>query len=92
MSINHRRNRWQEGHLIFGVGVNDSDYVVYPTIDGKRVACPFYFTWKSMLQRCYDPKFQKKYPTYKGCVELKIGIPFLILKDGWRNKNGKAIN
>ena len=68
MSINHRRNRWQEGHLIFGVGVNDSDYVVYPTIDGKRVACPFYFTWKSMLQRCYDPKFQKKYPTYKGCV------------------------
>ena len=23
--------------------------------------------WDNMLQRCYDPKFHKKYPTYKDC-------------------------
>ena len=23
--------------------------------------------WHHMLQRCYDPKYQEKYPTYKGC-------------------------
>lgn len=26
-----------------------------------------YFLWRGMLQRCYDPKFQEKNPTYKGC-------------------------
>ena len=26
-----------------------------------------YLIWHSMLQRCYDPKYQERYPTYKGC-------------------------
>ena len=26
-----------------------------------------YDTWYNMLQRCYDEKYQKKYPTYIGC-------------------------
>lgn len=26
-----------------------------------------YNIWYSMLQRCYDPKYQEKRPTYKGC-------------------------
>ena len=26
-----------------------------------------YNIWYAMLQRCYDPKFQEKYYTYKGC-------------------------
>ena len=26
-----------------------------------------YLIWHSMLQRCYDPKFQERNPTYKGC-------------------------
>ena len=26
-----------------------------------------YLIWYGMLKRCYDPKYQKKYPTYKGC-------------------------
>ena len=58
--------------LIQGVGVNDSDYSVveYETVDGKRKIiwiCPFYQTWKSMLERCYSDKLQSKRPTYKGC-------------------------
>ena len=26
-----------------------------------------YIIWYAMLQRCYDPKYQEKEPTYKGC-------------------------
>ena len=26
-----------------------------------------YNTWSNMLQRCYDPKYQEKHITYKGC-------------------------
>ena len=62
--------------LVFGVGINDADYVVkrWKTIevDGKRKRkrvweCPFYRTWYSMLNRCYSAKFQELRPTYKGC-------------------------
>ena len=24
--------------------------------------------WRNMLKRCYDPKYQEKHPTYKGCT------------------------
>ena len=27
-----------------------------------------YIIWHHMLRRCYDPKFQEKEPTYKGCI------------------------
>ena len=36
-----------------------------PRENGKKTKC--YETWHSMLQRCYDDKYQEKYPTYKGC-------------------------
>lgn len=63
--------------LVFGVGINDADYVVvkYETIGyvkGVRKrklvwVCPYYRTWKNMLKRCYSSKYQEKRPTYKGC-------------------------
>lgn len=63
--------------LIYGEGINDSDYVVqlkeYQIIDGvkKQVVvwtCPFYTRWKGVLERCYSPKWHKKFPTYKECT------------------------
>ena len=63
--------------LVYGVGINDVDYVVQKWetvgyVDGVRKrklvwVCPYYRTWKNMLKRCYSPKSQEKYPTYKGC-------------------------
>ena len=63
--------------LVFGVGINDSDYVTQKMetigyVDGKRKQklvwmCPFYRTWKNMLERCYSTKLQERKPTYKGC-------------------------
>ena len=58
--------------LVFGVGINDADYVTNPEIrvNGKRKKlppCPYYTKWCYMLGRCYSKKYQEKYPTYKGC-------------------------
>ena len=36
------------------------------TENGKETKC--HKTWTHMLGRCYDPKFQEKHPTYKGCT------------------------
>lgn len=53
--------------LVCGVGINDADYVVDPTIEGKRVKCKIYDTWRNMLHRCYNQKELENRPTYSGC-------------------------
>jgi hypothetical protein len=63
--------------LVYGVGINDADYAVteWETIEyvngvlKKKMVwvCTYYQVWKDMLRRCYSPKLQEKYPTYKGC-------------------------
>ena len=63
--------------LVYGVGINDADYVVkkFETIgyvNGKIKRklvwiCPYYSAWTSMLVRCYSTKYQDRCPTYKGC-------------------------
>lgn len=47
--------------LIFGVGINDADYVTRSTkvVDGHQKTnwrCPFYQAWSNMLERSYCPK------------------------------------
>ena len=62
--------------LVYGVGINDADYVVkkMETIEVNGVLkqrlvweCPYYRAWKDMLTRCYSSKYQERNPTYKGC-------------------------
>ena len=66
--------------LVHGVGVNDADYVISPTINGKRVWCPFYVTWKGMLRRCYDPKHHAIQPTYISCTVVKEWHSFMAFR------------
>ena len=61
--------------LVYGVGINDADYVVeiketIGYVDGKQKQkqlwiCPFYRVWRDMLQRGHSEKLKLKYPTYK---------------------------
>lgn len=53
--------------LIYGIGVNDADYVVVSTINGKSIWCPIYSVWYSMIARCYSKRLQAKLLTYVGC-------------------------
>lgn len=81
--------------LVYGVGINDADYVVekYETIgyvNGKQKQrlvwhCPYHRVWKSMLKRCYSSKFQERNPTYKGCSVSKEWITFSVFKS-WMEK------
>ena len=52
---------------VYGVGINDANYAVCPKgPDGKQVFCPYYLTWKKMLERAYCPKYLARQPTYIG--------------------------
>lgn len=67
--------------LVYGVGINDADYVVEKLetigyVEGKQKqkrvwTCPYYQTWRNMLKRCYSTKSLERYPTYKDCTVSK---------------------
>jgi len=77
--------------LLFGVGINDADYVVQKWkalgyengVRKQRLVwiCPFYRVWKDMLKRCYSAKFQECRTTYKGCS---------VSEDWWRFSNFRS--
>lgn len=54
--------------LVYGVGINDADYVVRH--------CPFYKRWKMLLMRCYSEREQEKKPYYKGCKVCEEWLTF----------------
>ena len=71
--------------LVCGVGINDADYVVCPTIDGKQVWCPFYQVWVDMLKRGYSVKLRTNYPTYSCCTICEEWLTFSNFK-AWMEK------
>ena len=49
---------------VYGIGyLGEGKYNAYE--NGKATKC--YDTWRSMMQRCYDPKLHEKFPTYINC-------------------------
>lgn len=75
LSLSRRR-------LVYGVGVNDANYLTQPRVNGKQLRCPIYSRWTLMLSRCYCPIIQKRYPTYKGCTVCPEWLMFSGFK-GW---------
>lgn len=80
--------------LIHGIGINDADYIVNPTINGKRVNCPFYETWRGMLTRCYFAKYQERRTTYIGCSVVNEWLTFSNFKKWMETQDweGKQID
>lgn len=64
--------------LVFGVGVYEKGKY-RAKVDGKNTR--EYGLWKGMLRRCYDPKFQEKRPTYKGCSVCGEWLNFQVFAD-----------
>ena len=83
--------------LVFGVGINDADYVVQKKetivyVNGKRKqklvwVCPYYRVWTHMLERCYSTKYQERRPTYKGCSVSEEWLRFSNFRT-WMEKQG----
>ena len=90
-------NSMKNNPLVFGVGINDSNYPVtqYTRENGKAKltwVCPFYRAWKNMLNRCYGSSYQVKRPSYKGCQVCTEWLTFSnfktwMISQDWRNKN-----
>lgn len=59
---------------VFGVGINDANYMQQPAVQGGRLTCPCYRAWKAILNRCYNEKTHKTSPAY-------IGVT---MSDEWR--------
>ena len=78
--------------LVYGVGINDADYMVAPRVEGVQQQCGFYKTWKNMLKRCYSQKAQSKQPTYIGCAVCDEWLVFSNFKkwmeaQDWKGKH-----
>jgi hypothetical protein len=81
----------KSGKLVYGVGINDADYTVQPTINGEVVWCPYYMVWRNMLMRCYSETLHKTHPTYTDCTvcdEWKYFMTFRawMMTQDWEGK------
>lgn len=77
--------------LVYGIGINDSDYMVSCMDNGKGVMCPYYRRWENMLERCYSSKYHEDRPTYIGCTVTKEWLTFSnfrswMVKQNWEGK------
>lgn len=82
--------------LVYGVGINDADYVVNLretvgyTAEGKQIqstiySCPFYIKWRDMISRCYNHNFLKANPSYKDCSVVPEWHYFMTFR-AWMEK------
>jgi hypothetical protein len=89
-----KNNTRKRTKLVYGFGINDADYLVFPMINGKKEMCPFYSTWANMLRRCYSKAFHKARPTYAGCTVTSGWLTFSNFKL-WMDKqewHGKQLD
>lgn len=82
---NHKRK------LLYGVGINDANYITQPMVSGVKIRCPFYIAWANMMMRCYCEKFQQRRPTYRDCTIDPEWHSFMnfhawMIKQDWKGK------
>ena len=58
------RSRKPSNTLVENMGLNNSPFVVQPTILNKRVTHPAYSVWHGMLKRSFNLDFKNRRPTY----------------------------
>ena len=75
---------------VYGIGINDSQYLTSHKINGKTNTCPYYKKWMSMFVRCYSGN----YPTYDGCSVCDEWIYFSKFKSWMKSQDwtGKELD
>jgi hypothetical protein len=71
---------------IYGVGINDADFVTQVSINGKKFMHPAYDCWRQIIRRCYSEKSLEKKPRYLDasvCAEWLYFSNFLL----WWKRN-----
>lgn len=76
--------------LVYGAGINDSDYFVAPEVGGYQDVCPIYQTWKSMICRCYCKKHQARYQSYLNCSVDAEWLTFSNFRDWMISQDWKG--
>lgn len=75
--------------LVFGVGVsNAGKHRRTILINGKKTSTREYSLWTNMLQRCYNLKFQQKWPSYIGCTVSENFKDFQFFAEWCNNQIG----
>ncbi|CAI2496486.1 Uncharacterised protein [Serratia ficaria] len=59
--------RTSKTKMIYGIGVNDSEFCTSARIDGTCVNHRAYAAWNGMFKRCYCTSYKKEMKTYDGC-------------------------
>lgn len=68
--------------LVYGIGLND---LPIANTENEKT----YWKWAAMLNRCYGPKCQIKYPTYVGCTVCDEWKIFSKFKE-WHDQNNRV--
>ena len=68
---------------VHGVGINDSDYMSQPRVNGKQLRDPAYASWQNMLKRAYGKSTQKCRPTYIGVTVCEEWLLFSAFREWW---------
>lgn len=68
---------------ICGFGINDADYVVNPTINGCRIPCLAYATWRGLIQRSVDLGYKLKHPAYQDVTVWAGWQHFMAFRRWW---------
>jgi hypothetical protein len=92
----------KKNKLVWGVGVNDADYVVQKNetigyVNGKQKqrqvwACPYYVSWRNMLERCYSAKLHERNPAYVGCTVSEDWLTFSNFKAWMETQNWEGLH
>ncbi len=80
-----RDRRGKTKKPLYGVGINDSIYLTETRIEGKRIKCPYYVIWSTMLKRAYSYKFHISRPTYRSVIVCDDWLLFSNFKS-WMEK------
>lgn len=89
--------------LVYGVGINDLDYVV-TKYEKTKIAngyatklvwiCPFYSQWKNLLTRCFSDKFKNVNKSYQNVTCSDEWLRASVFKDWMQSQDweGKQLD